>query len=353
MLLTHRKDWHVALLATLMLLSLLSIPAPRAVHAQSERCFPQTNQCISGRFRDYWEQNGGLAVFGYPVSAARDERNRDTGKMHLTQWFERNRFELHPENDRTYDVLLGRLGDDTLFKMGRDWRTEYRAQQPGTDCETMVAGGKDFLLCGAFRSYYKTHGLEFDGRPGVGPAESLALFGLPLTQAVMETNASGDTVLTQWFERARMEWHPDKPEPYKVLLGLLGNEARADSTPQQPVSGLKYLWPGFSPMTVWHTGSYADERSFVLHLAMPHATEPDATISGGAIAPPPEGQGTSVTVRGQRGTLHTLGARRALSWTEDGQFYMIYSNLSQNELVAMANDLEVLDLATFRSRLRP
>jgi len=30
--------------------------------------------------------------------------------------------------------------------------------------------------------------------------------------------------LTQWFERARFEWHPDKPVEYKVLLGRLGDE---------------------------------------------------------------------------------------------------------------------------------
>jgi hypothetical protein len=34
-------------------------------------------------------------------------------------------------------------------------------------------------------------------------------------------------VLTQWFERARFEWHPGKPDQYKVLLGLLGNETLA------------------------------------------------------------------------------------------------------------------------------
>ena len=40
----------------------------------------------------------------------------------------------------------------------------------------------------------------------------------------MEKNQAGHTVLTQWFERARFEWHPNNPEPFKVLLGLLGNE---------------------------------------------------------------------------------------------------------------------------------
>jgi hypothetical protein len=49
----------------------------------------------------------------------------------------------------------------------------------------------------------------------------------------METNANGDTVLTQWFERARFEWHPGNPDAYKVLLGLLGREVR-DASPSIP-----------------------------------------------------------------------------------------------------------------------
>ncbi len=42
----------------------------------------------------------------------------------------------------------------------------------------------------------------------------------------METNAEGHTVLTQWFERARFEYHPDNAAPYKVLLGRLGAQVR-------------------------------------------------------------------------------------------------------------------------------
>src|SRR4029078_6880166 len=94
------------------------------------QCFPETNQCISGRFRQYWEQNGGLAVFGYPISSAHEERNADTGKSYLTQWFERNRCEAHPENTVPYDVLLGRLGNDRLLQTGHDWGQESRENGP-------------------------------------------------------------------------------------------------------------------------------------------------------------------------------------------------------------------------------
>ena len=66
---------------TLIVLSLL---APRSLGAQgTPLCFPGVpgiTNCIEGRFRQYWEQNGGIAVFGYPVTAAANEVNRDTGQ---------------------------------------------------------------------------------------------------------------------------------------------------------------------------------------------------------------------------------------------------------------------------------
>ncbi len=81
-------------------------------------CFPEAapviTACIEGRFAEYWQKNGGLAVFGYPITEARDEVNADTGETYRTQYFERQRFELHTENKAPYDVLMGRLGDDRL-----------------------------------------------------------------------------------------------------------------------------------------------------------------------------------------------------------------------------------------------
>ncbi|HEY1011057.1 MAG TPA: hypothetical protein VGE07_00030, partial [Herpetosiphonaceae bacterium] len=218
-------------LAALLLAALWAgagLAAPRA-QAQGQRCFPETGQCVSGRFLGYWERQGGLAVFGYPVTAAVEERNRDTGATYLTQWFERARFELHTENAAPYDVLLGRLGDDLLVKAGIDWRTLPPGAGPQAGCRWFAETGRNVCTQSGnlgFKQYWEAHGLEFDGQRGTSPAESLALFGLPLTEPKMETNSSGDTVLTQWFERARFEWHPNNPDQFKVLLGLLGNDAR-------------------------------------------------------------------------------------------------------------------------------
>lgn len=71
--------------------------------------FPETKHTLSGKFLDYWQRNGGLALFGFPISEPVDE-----GGV-AAQYFQRNRFELHPERAGTpYEVQLGLLGRDIL-----------------------------------------------------------------------------------------------------------------------------------------------------------------------------------------------------------------------------------------------
>jgi hypothetical protein len=142
----------------------------------------------------------------------------------VSQWLERARFELHTENSAPYNVLLGRLGVEALQDQARDWQTFATA-----DASTAhyFATTSHAIAYEPFWSYWSSHGLEFDGVKGTSMAESLALFGYPVSEPQMETNANGDTVLTQWFERARFEYHPDAPAAYRVLLGRLGAELQA------------------------------------------------------------------------------------------------------------------------------
>src|SRR3712207_8057465 len=53
----------------------------------------------------YWENHGGLAINGYPLTDERREVLED-GKEYTVQWFERVRMEYHPENQPPHDVLL-------------------------------------------------------------------------------------------------------------------------------------------------------------------------------------------------------------------------------------------------------
>lgn len=195
--------------------------ATRAVptHAQNTvQCFtgvPGIGSCISERFLEYWSQNGGLPVFGYPLTPAFQQQTPEG--TFLVQYFERQRFELHPENRRPYDVLLGRLGDETLQRQGRDWRAEP-TNPANPNCWTAPQTGRS--LCDPFSRYWNDHYLL-----GLSPTDgALALWGLPLTDTKLERNPDGDSVATQWLERARYEHHPNNPKEYQVLLGRLGAE---------------------------------------------------------------------------------------------------------------------------------
>ena len=78
-------------------------PLPRSTY------FPETGHNLSGTFLQYWQRNGGLAQFGYPLSEEIREVLED-GRPYVVQYFERARFEHHPENPAPYDVLLGQFG---------------------------------------------------------------------------------------------------------------------------------------------------------------------------------------------------------------------------------------------------
>lgn len=223
---------RVILIVSVMLLAagLLAPVAQTTSQAQAQGgtlCFnvPNIDSCIEGRFRQYWEQNGGLAVFGFPISPPMMLRTDEgTDGTSLIQFFERSRFELHPKNNVPYDVLLSRLGDERLKQLGRNWETFPKGTQTA-GCLFFAATGHS--ICNqegdtGFKSYWESHGLRTPQLDKFN--QSLALFGLPLSEAAIEKNASGETVLTQWFERARFEFHPANPRESKVLLGLLGNE---------------------------------------------------------------------------------------------------------------------------------
>ena len=197
----------MARITRLLLLLALIIPLgcmPQASSAQNNgRLFPETGYIVQGRFLDYWEEQGGLPIFGYPVSPQLWEDGR------LVQYFERNRFELHPDKAAPFDVLIGLLGKERLAAQGRDWRTQMTAPaDPEPGC--LVFPETEHSLCGDFRQYWEQHG-------------GVAVFGFPITEPAPEVSETdGQTYLVQYFERNRFELHPENQEPYNVLLGLLG-----------------------------------------------------------------------------------------------------------------------------------
>ena len=86
--------------------------------APGRRYFPETRHNLGGGFYEVWNAQGGLAQFGYPLSEEFPEVNPQDGNVYTVQYFERARFEYHPDNPPGYKILLGLLGVTTLQNKG-------------------------------------------------------------------------------------------------------------------------------------------------------------------------------------------------------------------------------------------
>ena len=165
----------------------------------TSRTFPETGFTVRGGFLRYWEQFGGLATFGYPISPELQENG------FTVQYFERARFEWHPGSwPERYDVLLGLLG--RAVTVNRTFEAPFRPVNAASDANCTFFAATGHRLCSGFRSYWETHG-------------GLEILGYPISEEFTE---NGYTV--QYFERQRLEYHPENPEPWKVLGGLLGRQ---------------------------------------------------------------------------------------------------------------------------------
>lgn len=194
--------------------------------------FPQTGHSLGGRFLDYWEANGGLAQFGFPLTEPFSEQNADDGKTYTVQYFERQRYEWHPENIATpYDVLLGRVGVDDARRRGLLGTAPFQPlpANTGSDANCTFVATTGHRLCFSFRAYWQSHGLQL-GETGISYRESLALFGYPISEEFRMRLEDGREYTVQYFERARLEYHPENRPPYDVLLGQLGRAALVTST---------------------------------------------------------------------------------------------------------------------------
>ncbi len=225
-------------LLALALLGPLALAAtPTAAADATAHTFAATGYTVSDLFWRYWQDHGGLAIFGYPISGEFTEVSPLDGKPYTVQYFERAVFELHPTIAAPYTVLqvqLGRLRYDSLYPQGAP------GQQAAPGAVLVPATGKH--LGDRFLAYWQSHG-------------SVAVLGYPISEPFTELSAlNGKPYTVQYFERAVLEAHPENQAPYDVLLSQLGTlrlHARypngAPAPPPAPAAGPAPL-PGDWPM---------------------------------------------------------------------------------------------------------
>jgi hypothetical protein len=195
--------------------SIRTLPPPTrpASHDPQMHYFEVTQHNVPDIFYRYWERHGGLFRFGYPLTEAIMEVSETDGETYLTQYFERARFEHHPENAGTqYEVLLGLLGSERTAH--RLYEAPFRPIEAPPDSNDVdyFPETKHTLRAG-FRDYWWNNG-------------GLSIFGFPISEEFQEQSQTDGQVYTvQYFERNRFEWHPELTgTPYEVLLGHLARE---------------------------------------------------------------------------------------------------------------------------------
>ncbi|GEM_PF-6190581 len=179
------------------------------------RHFPETGHTVAFAFKDFWESRGDLATFGYPIT----EQLVENGLT--VQYFQRARFEWHPENPDGYRVQLGLLGDEYLTATAKSRSTTSNtasAPSSSTPSPSARAGkmvfqagtGGTILVTGAGQAAPVSIGAGID--PSWSPDGTRVVFAqwdYPAGIYVMNADGSAKGLLYS-VEGARSPvWSPD------------------------------------------------------------------------------------------------------------------------------------------------
>ncbi|MCG8353119.1 MAG: hypothetical protein MI924_35585 [Chloroflexales bacterium] len=177
-----------------------------------------TQFAVGARFQDLYNTRGGLNMLGTAISAPMVVNGREI------QWFERARIEHWPKYAGTpYEIQLGRLGVE--YTIDRDFPDQvFFVSNPNSRYfgETSQSVSERFL-----RFWEQNGGLD--------------VLGSAISDEFDERLPDGTTRRVQYFERMRLEYHPDHAgTANEIQVGLLGgalylNESRPDTIPAAPL----------------------------------------------------------------------------------------------------------------------
>lgn len=155
---------------------------------------------VDPQFAAFYASNGGERRFGKPLGPLTNVNGR------AIQWFERARLEYVPAQANTPTAIqIGLVGSEYTQNRSFDRPAPFTSR-PGL----RYFGETGHSLGGRFLDYWERNG-------------GLALFGFPISEEVLEPLADGTTYRVQYFERARLEYHPDKlGTPEEIQVGSLG-----------------------------------------------------------------------------------------------------------------------------------
>ncbi len=157
----------------------------------------QTGHYIKYGIKEFWQSHGALAYFGYPVSEEFPDISSDNLQV-TVQYFERSKLEYVKALNITRIGLVG-------TELTRDRKFDTVAPFPDSADRRYFRETGHSLATG-FKKYW-------DDNDGVNR------FGFPISEELTENG-----VTVQYFERGRLEYHPELEAGKQITLGRLGEE---------------------------------------------------------------------------------------------------------------------------------
>jgi hypothetical protein len=117
----------------------------------------------------------------------------------------------------------------------------------------------------------------------------LPRFGYPLTDEYTATLEDGNAYTVQYFERDRLEYHPENQPPYDILLGQLGRHVHPADPPVDQLYATGNEPIGYSPAYFTATGHnlrgafrvYYDAHGGLMQFGLPITEEFKETLEDG------------------------------------------------------------------------
>ncbi|GAB4548872.1 MAG: hypothetical protein Fur002_25850 [Anaerolineales bacterium] len=289
--------------ALLLALSLLTTGGQRAyAQAIENQYFSETGHNVSGDFLTFYKSNvNSIFLYGYPIT------EQFVGKDGKTvQYFQRARFEYRPELPEGQRVQTTPLGSLTYVSTGNLNVSNAFA------CRLYNETG--YSVCFAFLEFFDQYG-------------GLNQFGYPISGFEYHENK-----LVQYFERARLEWQPWRPEGQRVVVSDLGrtyfdqqNEDPALIPPVKPLDNtIQKVISLQTRAFAWKAVTLASDSQLIFVIVQDQNLQPVTNAACTSIVHWPDGHNESYALTTNSNGVSII----SLSFTDQPYGGLVYADVS-------------------------
>lgn len=189
------------------------------------RTYAETGYAVCFDFLKFYDQYGGVDLFGLPISGLEDRNGR------IVQYFYNARFEWQPEQPAGERVVISDLGRE-YFLIRSENPQLLAAKNPGTQNNYVKRPDNAILQmfkpevavaqAGEQGEYFEETGHWVSGEflaTYRRSADPLRVYGLPITDAYQDSITG---LQIQYFDKVRFELHPEAQPDARVQLSNLG-----------------------------------------------------------------------------------------------------------------------------------